>query len=392
MKQTQNQFYGKLVDLPSRMDAGSIYFCTDSNAVYLVGPDRIPRNILINSDGENVLTLHQRAEKYSLLEDGEVLGALVYVSEPEGSQWLPGTMGGAYYPAGWYIWNGTNWISDRNSIAKQFQTNVDQLDLKVDKVGGYTLTENDLTNALKTAYDSAVTWISTNGTNLIAHLTVTNNPHSVTKTQVGLGNVDNTSDLSKPLSNAAITESATKVDKVTGERLINASEIILLGNTTGTNTGDQNIIFEVQDEGLLVNASISKLNFVGAGITATDSGSGVAEITVSAAGGGSALTVEDEGTSLSTAVTKFNFVGTGVTVTEPVADEMTVTITGGGGAAHTVTNYRSSYESSDGEIYDGYLLDTVITITREIDGVTETATGLTDLETDWTNRLNLIYI
>ena len=35
-----------------------------------------------------------------------------------------------------------------------------------------------------------------------AHANLTNNPHSVTKTQVGLGNVDNTSDLDKPISTA----------------------------------------------------------------------------------------------------------------------------------------------------------------------------------------------
>lgn len=35
-----------------------------------------------------------------------------------------------------------------------------------------------------------------------AHANLTNNPHSVTKAQVGLGNVDNTSDLDKPISTA----------------------------------------------------------------------------------------------------------------------------------------------------------------------------------------------
>jgi hypothetical protein len=64
----------------------------------------------------------------------------------------------------------------------------------------------------------------------------------------------------------------------------------------------------------------------------------------------------------------------------------------GGGASNTVTSYRSSWEVSDGKIYDGYLLNAVITITREINGVIETATGLTDLETDWTNRLSLTFI
>lgn len=40
------------------------------------------------------------------------------------------------------------------------------------------------TTALKTAYDSAVSWISTNGTNLLNHLSNTSNPHSTTATQV----------------------------------------------------------------------------------------------------------------------------------------------------------------------------------------------------------------
>lgn len=35
-----------------------------------------------------------------------------------------------------------------------------------------------------------------------AHIANTENPHEVTKAQVGLGNVDNTSDLDKPISTA----------------------------------------------------------------------------------------------------------------------------------------------------------------------------------------------
>jgi hypothetical protein len=51
---------------------------------------------------------------------------------------------------------------------------------------------------------------------------------------------------------------------------------------------------------------------------------------VDLATGGSALTVEDDGTPLSTEATKINFVG--FTVTEPVANEITVTAAGGGAA------------------------------------------------------------
>lgn len=42
------------------------------------------------------------------------------------------------------------------------------------------------------------------------------------------------------------------------------------------------------------------------------------------------IEVQDEGTSLTTTVTKLNFVGSGVVASEPVADEIEITIGGGG--------------------------------------------------------------
>lgn len=48
---------------------------------------------------------------------------------------------------------------------------------------------------------------------------VTSNPHVVTKSEVGLGNVDNTSDLNKPVSTATQTALNLKVDKVAGKGL-----------------------------------------------------------------------------------------------------------------------------------------------------------------------------
>ena len=44
----------------------------------------------------------------------------------------------------------------------------------------------------------------------------TTNPHNVTKSQVGLSNVDNTSDVNKPLSSSTTTALATKLDKSGG--------------------------------------------------------------------------------------------------------------------------------------------------------------------------------
>lgn len=55
----------------------------------------------------------------------------------------------------------------------------------------------------------------------------------------------------------------------------------------------------------------------------------------------------------------------------------------------TVTEYRSSYDG--GWIYAGYLLNGNPVITRRQDNTTETADGVTDLETAWADRTNLNY-
>jgi hypothetical protein len=78
-------------------------------------------------------------------------------------------------------------------------------------------TEESFTTTLKNAYNSAVNWISTNGTNLLNHLTNTSNPHNVTKSQVGLGNVDDTSDADKPISTATQNALDLKADLVGGK-------------------------------------------------------------------------------------------------------------------------------------------------------------------------------
>lgn len=64
---------------------------------------------------------------------------------------------------------------------------------------------------------------------------------NVSKSDMGLDQVDNTSDLNKPISTATQTALNNKVDKVVGSRLITSAESTLLGNTSGTNTGDQDL-------------------------------------------------------------------------------------------------------------------------------------------------------
>ena len=58
---------------------------------------------------------------------------------------------------------------------------------------------------LKTDVDTNSSSITNVAGDLNTHTGNTSNPHSVTKTQVGLGNVDNTSDVNKPISSATQT-------------------------------------------------------------------------------------------------------------------------------------------------------------------------------------------
>jgi hypothetical protein len=75
----------------------------------------------------------------------------------------------------------------------------------------YTLTQvvNNLSVSFSTSLNNVKTELTgdvdTVQTNLTSHQNRTDNPHSVTKTQVGLSNVDNTSDANKPISIAMQT-------------------------------------------------------------------------------------------------------------------------------------------------------------------------------------------
>jgi hypothetical protein len=102
-----------------------------------------------------------------------------------------------------------DWLIYNNLGVAEKSDNSDDVTSVNGKQGNVTLNASDiaetstlkwLTSILKTAYDNVVNWITTNGANVLGHLASTANPHNVTKSQVGLSEVDNTSDLNKPLS------------------------------------------------------------------------------------------------------------------------------------------------------------------------------------------------
>jgi len=88
---------------------------------------------------------------------------------------------------------------------------------------------------LQTALDAKATTSA-----LTTHTSDTSNPHSVSKAQVGLGNVDNTSDLSKPISTAtqsALDEKADASTTLVGYGITDAhitNGVITLGDDTIT--------------------------------------------------------------------------------------------------------------------------------------------------------------
>ena len=94
--------------------------------------------------GSGAAIVGQRAANYAALQDGSVVGELGYCNLPQGTQWLPSTVGGSYYPAGWYLWDGSTWTSDRNNIVNQLQLNVNGLGTKSNV--GHTHVKADITD------------------------------------------------------------------------------------------------------------------------------------------------------------------------------------------------------------------------------------------------------
>lgn len=82
-------------------------------------------------------------------------------------------------------------------------------------------------------------------TNLETHINNKSNPHKVTKDQVGLGNVDNTSDANKPISNATQTALNGKFSATDGnalkQRVDNIPELVATDITVDSDNDSVNI-------------------------------------------------------------------------------------------------------------------------------------------------------
>lgn len=101
---------------------------------------------------------------------------------------------------------------------------------------GLSLATNAVISATDTvlsAFGKLQAQITANLSTLTSHTSNTSNPHSVTKSQVGLSNVDNTSDANKPVSTA--TQTALNAKQAT---LVSGTNIKTVNNTTLLGSGN----------------------------------------------------------------------------------------------------------------------------------------------------------
>ena len=124
------------------------------------------------------------------------------------------------YPAGTnYAWTGTQW----------------------DALGGetdLTLYQTKEDDTLKTVSKTIVAAINENKASIDSHIGNTNNPHNVTKEQIELGNVDNTSDINKPISLA--TQDALNLKQNSTDNNLNTTSKIIVDAINEVNTNTNN--------------------------------------------------------------------------------------------------------------------------------------------------------
>lgn len=63
------------------------------------------------------------AENYDELSQtpGAEVGELAFAFNNQGTKYLPGTLGGTFFPSGVYVWSGAEWVSSRNAFAQELQ-------------------------------------------------------------------------------------------------------------------------------------------------------------------------------------------------------------------------------------------------------------------------------
>lgn len=191
-------------------------------------------------------------------------------------------------------YNAINWKNEPSTSTAINETNLNKMDRAIDTIDNRVI---DLDNGKVNKEDGKslvsntdIPKIGANETAIQTHISNKSNPHLVTKAQVGLGNVDNTSDVNKPISTAqqaefdAINNNLAQLEQSGisgGKNVINEKDLIwdsliqydsetmwrglklnLKPNTTYYISGEvsdyKNVYIDVYD----ITNSINKLRFV----------------------------------------------------------------------------------------------------------------------------------
>jgi hypothetical protein len=116
-------------------------------------------------------------------------------------------------------------------------------------------------------------------------------------------------------------------------------------------------VVEVRDENTVVTSTLSILNFTGAGVSSSLSGSVVNVIIPGGGGGGTALEIRDENVPVTASVGVLNFTGTGVTANRS-GSVVNITIPGGGGGSGSISRTSVSFTTPSinaGSVFTGSL-------------------------------------
>lgn len=145
---------------------------------------------------EQFIQVKTKANFESRLSAGDVKNTSIAFIEDTNEIWAKGH----YYPCPYSATEITNLLNN-----------------KVDKESGKSLVADELITKLtglddQNTIDAAINAVQGN---LTTHINDKDNPHEVTKAQIGLSDVDNTSDANKPISTATQTALNNKVDKTT---------------------------------------------------------------------------------------------------------------------------------------------------------------------------------
>lgn len=147
-----------------------------------------------------------------------------------------------------YKWNGSQWLFEY-------------------ELNNSSFTANQWASINSNATAEKIAKIATNETAINNHIANKSNPHEVTKAQVGLDNVDNTSDLNKPISTATQTAlngkqatlvSGTNIKTINNQSLLGSGNINIQGggavNSVNGQTGT--VVLTASDVGALPDSTV----------------------------------------------------------------------------------------------------------------------------------------